>query len=610
MSQVKEQTADYQLADLSPALKTAEAGNVLLESLPVWLSAQTRKSAGRGRSAGNTLQYGVQKLRELILELAVRGKLVPQDLNDEPASILLEKIAEEKARLVKECKIKKPKVFNHVEPEEQPYHLPTGWQWVRLGLITEANTGFAFKSSEYREHGMLVLRVTNINSDGTINTQDAKFIDPLDAQEKYENFALNEDDVLLVMVGGSLGKIGIIPNNVLPAVLNQNMWKLTRFGSILRDYFVYGLKYINNNLLEITSSTHGHLAQGEYLSKPFPLPPLTEQHRIVKKVDELIALCDQLEQQQADAVQAHDTLVKVLLDTLTQSENANEFQQNWRRIAEHFDTLFTTESSIDQIKQTLLQLAVMGKLVSQDPNDQPASILLEKIASEKAVQAQNGKVKKTKPRPRVSQEEEHFNLPLGWQWVRLGDVSYVFSGNSFSSSDFSNKGGVKVIKITNAGVGELVETNDFLPRDFLEKYEAYRVIEGDLILALTRPYISSGLKVSFCPPSYDNSLLNQRVAAIRPFINTQFIYKYMQSVYVLGLYQRRFGNSGLQPNLKMSDVTDLVIPIPPIAEQHRIVKKVDELMALCDQLKDRLNHTQTLQQQLADAVAENTINSK
>jgi type I restriction enzyme S subunit len=134
------------------------------------------------------------------------------------------------------------------------------------------------------------------------------------------------------------------------------------------------------------------------------------------------------------------------------------------------------------------------------------------------------------------------------------------------------------------------------------------VQQGDLILALTRPYISTGLKVSACPPLYHNSLLNQRVAAIRVFTDTEFLYQYMQSDYVLGLYQRRFGGSGLQPNLKMGDVTDLVIPVPPVKEQHRIVAKVDQLMALCDQLKTRLNTAQTTQLQLADTVVDEALN--
>ena len=128
---------------------------------------------------------------------------------------------------------------------------------------------------------------------------------------------------------------------------------------------------------------------------PFPIsiPPLSEQHRIVSKVDELMALCDQLEQQQTDHLAAHQILVQTLLSTLTQAADAAEFEQAWSRIADHFDTLFTTEASIDQLKKTLLQLAVMGKLVPQDPNDEPASFLLERVAIQKEKIGRQGNLK-------------------------------------------------------------------------------------------------------------------------------------------------------------------------------------------------------------------------
>jgi type I restriction enzyme S subunit len=348
---------------------------------------------------------------------------------------------------------------------------------------------------------------------------------------------------------------------------------------------------------------------GQFFSGLLPLPPLAEQHRIVVKVDELMALCDQLENQHNNAAEAHEKLVAHLLGTLTQSQNAEDFNANWQRIAEHFDTLFTTETSIDELKQTLLQLAVMGKLVPQDPNDEPASELLKRIQAEKAELIAEGKIKKEKPLASITEEEKPFDLPVGWEWVHLFKIADVISGNAFKSEDFNNESGTRVIKITNTGVNELIETSDFLPESFRTKYENYIVNEGDLLLALTRPYISNGLKISKCPSSYNKSLLNQRVAAIKinNHTNEEYVYQTLKSPYVLKTYQHRFGGSGLQPNLKISDVTELLIPLSPLAEQHRIVSKVDELMAICDQLKTRINEANELQRKIADVVVENTI---
>lgn len=585
---------------------------LITDHIDTWTSALAPKSsAGRG-SSSKTTHHGIQKLRELILELAVRGKLVPQDPNDEPASVLLEKIAVEKARLVKEKKIKKPKKLPEISKEEKPFSLPKGWAWVRLGEISEANTGYAFKSSQYLNEGTFVLRVTNIEPNGKIDTYDAKYIDSQSAANDYEKFSLEENDVLLVMVGGSLGKIGVVDADCLPAVLNQNMWKLVRYGDIALQYFIMAIRNINANQLEITSSTHGHLSQGEYMSKLFALPPLAEQHRIVAKVDDLMALCDQLEQRQTTQQLTHQTLVTTLLEAITRpGSDDHNTQAEIELLFANFDTLFTTEQSIDQLKQTLLQLAVMGKLVPQDPNDQPASELLQKIAREKVRLIKEKKIKTQQPLPEISDEEKPFPLPQGWEWVRLGDVANIVSGNAFKSSDFNEQAGVKTIKITNAGVGELIETEDYLPASFAKEFDAHVVEKDDLILALTRPYISTGLKVSKCPESYHGALLNQRVSAIKCYslFISDFAFLVMRSPFVLKTYQDRFGGSGLQPNLKVSDVTELLMPMPPNNEQHRIVAKVDQLMALCDQLKTRLQQAQTTQQHLADAIVEQAVGS-
>ena len=173
----------------------------------------------------------------------------------------------------------------------------------------------------------------------------------------------------------------------------------------------------------------------QFFSGLFPLPPTTEQHRIVAKVDELMALCDQLEQQTEASLGAHQALVETLLAALTSAASQEQLSSAWQHIAAHFETLFTTEESIDQLKQTILQLAVMGKLVSQDPNDEPASELLKKIAVEKEKLLKEGKIKKEKPLPRVGDQEEPFRLPKGWEWCRLQEVIDVRDGTHDSPKD-------------------------------------------------------------------------------------------------------------------------------------------------------------------------------
>jgi type I restriction enzyme S subunit len=410
---------------------------------------------------------------------------------------------------------------------------------------------------------------------------------------------------LLMVCIGTIGKCNLVQtdcsfnqqiNSVTPYIFNSNF-----LLAVCRSVY-FNAEAWNRS----SSTTIAILNKSNWEEIYIPIPPIAEQQRIVAKVDELMALCDQLENKHNNAAEAHEKLVAHLLGTLTQSQNAEDFNANWQRIAEHFDTLFTTESSIDGLKQTLLQLAVMGKLVQQDPNDEPASELLKRIQSEKAKLVAEGKIKKEKPLASITEEEKPFDLPVGWEWVHLFKIADVISGNAFKSEDFNNESGTRVIKITNTGVNELIETSDFLPESFRTKYENYIVNEGDLLLALTRPYISNGLKISKCPSSYNKSLLNQRVAAIKinNHTNEEYVYQTLKSPYVLKTYQHRFGGSGLQPNLKISDVTELLIPLSPLAEQHRIVAKVDELMAICDQLKTRITEANELQRKIADVMTQ------
>ncbi|ENJ7185045.1 restriction endonuclease subunit S [Vibrio fluvialis] len=590
-------------------------GNSLItEHIDIWTSAIKAKSAsGRGTSKKVEL-YGIKKLRELILELAVRGKLVPQDPSDEPASVLLERIAKEKAQLVKEKKIKKPKALPEITDEEKPFELPSGWEWSRLGNIIMASTGFAFKTSQYVEKGIFVLRVTNINVDGTINFFDNKYISEEIASSTYSNYQLFENDLLLVMVGGSLGKIGIVSKDVLPAVLNQNMWKLNPFGEIPVYYLKHGLGYINRNLLNITASTHGHLAQGDYLNKPFPLAPLKEQHRIVAKVDELMALCDQLEQQTEASIEAHQVLVTTLLDTLTSSADADELMQNWARISEHFDTLFITEESIDQLKQTILQLAVMGKLVPQDPNDEPASELLKRIAEEKAQLVKEKKIKKEKSLPPISEDEKPFTLPRGWEWCRVGSISNLKGGFAFKSKDFVTNSIYQVIRMGNIRPDNLrlSESPAYIPQQIAEEAKDYKLVSGDILLTMTgtkgkRDYLYS-LLINEKDIVSNQLFLNQRLCNIQPiFVAPSFVNMVIKADIVLDAIFTKSTGTANQANIGMDAIKNWVLPVAPLAEQHRINDMVNELMDVCDHIKTRLVDLQATQLKLTDTIIEQAV---
>ena len=363
--------------------------------------------------------------------------------------------------------------------------------------------------------------------------------------------------------------------------------------------------YFQRLAWELSSSTTiSILNKGKWEAIPIPLPPLAEQHRIVAKVDELMALCDQLEQQTEASLGAHQTLVETLLSALTSAADHAQFVSAWQRIAGHFDTLFTTEESIAQLKQTILQLAVMGKLVPQDPNDEPASELLKKIAAEKARLVKEGKVRKEKPLPPIADEEKPFALPSMWVWTRLGELSWKITDGEHISP-----------KKTDRGV-PLLSAKDVTSQGILYENPQY-VTDEDAVRFRQR-----------CNPEPGDILICSRGTIGRcAIVESDQIFCLMGSVILVKTsheYDKRYVLRFLQTNLAqewmlgasyatavsalyLKDVTKCLSPLPPLPEQHRIVAKVDELMALCDQLKSRLSAAQTTQLHLADALVEQAI---
>jgi len=355
-----------------------------------------------------------------------------------------------------------------------------------------------------------------------------------------------------------------------------------------------------------SSTTIAILNKGKWANIIVPLAPLSEQYRIVAKVDELMALCDQLEQQQTDSNTTHQTLVETLLATLTNAADQRDFAKAWQRIANHFDTLFTTEQSIDQLKQTILQLAVMGILVPQEPSDEPASVLLAQIAKEKARMVKEGKIKKQKPLPEISEDEKPFELPEGWEWARLGKALKKITDGKHHSPPNSEQGEYLYISAKNIKPEGLLLSNvTYVTKEIhKEIYSRCDPEYGDIL------YIKDGATTGIVTINNLNepfSMLSSVALLKVPegILNTYLLLS-LTSSYFYELM--RAGMTGVAiTRVTLTKMNDAIIPLPPLAEQHRIVTKVDELMTLCGTLKARLNDAQTTQIQLADAIVEQAV---
>ncbi|MFQ1887218.1 restriction endonuclease subunit S [Aeromonas veronii] len=589
--------------------------NLITDHLDLWTAAvRPKSSAGRGSNSKLELT-GIKKLRELILELAVRGKLVPQDPSDEPASVLLERIAAEKTRLVKEGKIKKPKALPEIGEEDKPFELPEGWECIRLGdLTSKMGSGSTPRGgqSAYVSEGIPFLRSQNVWNEG-LRLDDVVYIDE-NTHLKMEGTKVIPGDVLLNITGASLGRTLIFPDSIKEANVSQHVTIIRLLIDELAPFVHLGIK---SPLVQdlIWGRQVGMAIEG--LSKrtlelfEFPIPPLAEQQRIVAKVDELMVLCDQLEQRCESQLAAHQTLVETLLATLTDSCDADELAQSWARLSTHFDTLFTTEASIDALKQTILQLAVMGKLVPQDPSDEPAIDLLNRLVSKrdewlkKESKENSEAMTMLRKLKKLTVPTAPFELPKAWACAHLIQLSQMLVDCHNKTAPYVEVG-IPIIRTTNIRERQFIDRDlKFVSKETYDYWSRRCPPEpGDIIFTREAP-----MGEALIIPAGETWCLGQRTMLIRPmheFVSNKFLLLALTEPHLLERASEHAVGLTVK-HLRVGDVENLSIPLPPLAEQHRIVAKVDELMALCDQLTSRLQTSQQTQLALAESLVEGAL---
>ena len=517
-----------------------------------------------------------QQLKNSILQMAVQGKLVPQDPNDEPASVLLERIKAEKEALIKSGRIKKSKKSSEIFrgasrtlpyafceqigkeirdiSDEIPFEIPDSWEWVRLGFIGNWGSGAtpSRTNKEYYDGNIPWLKTGDLN-DGIIT----------DIPEKITELALEKTSVrlnpvgsvLIAMYGATIGKLGILN---IPATTNQACCACLPI-LVNNNYLFY---FLMSHKESFTKKAEGgaqpNISKEKIISTLFPLPPLAEQKRIVAKIEELLPYIEKYEQA--------ETKLTAL-----------------------------NKSFLEMLKKSILQEAVQGKLVPQNPDDEPASILLERIRAEKQELIKQGKIKKSKHesiivtrdkipyelidgKERCIADEVPFEIPESWEWVRLGIIStYNQTKKKINAKDADisiwgldlediEKGGRLLVKKT---VGERKAIGD---KTVFEK--------GDILYSKLRPYL---LKILVAP---DGGICTPEIVPFTVYggISAGYIVNFLKSPYVDGIVNgETYGMK--MPRVGTDTIISLLTPIPPLAEQKRIVEKIEELMTFCEKLK-------------------------
>lgn len=531
-----------------------------------------------------TAPGGVARLRELILTLAVQGKLVPQDPGDEPANVLLKKVRAEKDRLIAEKKIKRDKPLANITDEEKPFEVPVGWEWVRLAEVCSyIQRGKGPVYAEQSAHRVISQKCIRWYG---LNLEPARFITQ-DSLTNYEPIRfLKAGDLLWNSTGtGTIGRACLVPVEqdqaglvadshvtvVRPVQLNGKfLWRWIQSPYVQDE--IEGSASGTTNQIELNTST--------VINHLVPLPPVAEQSRIVARVEELMHVCDALEAKGKLEAAQHAKLVSTLLGALTNSDTPEALAENWQRIAAHFDLLLDRPQAIDAFEQTILQLAVRGLLVPQDPSDEPASVLLQKIRAEKDRLILEGKIRQDKTLAPIADEEKPFEVPEGWEWTRLGQLIRISSGDGLTAAQMTPNGQIPVYG-GNGVNGHHDQSNVEKSTIVIGRVGYYC---GSVHITPTRAWVTDNAFITRYPPA---------------LLDMKWLYWLL-----MGTNLKENDAATAQPVISGRKLYPIVVALPPLAEQSRIVTRVEELRRLCTDLRQRLSASQTTQAHLAEALVE------
>ncbi|MXX09919.1 MAG: restriction endonuclease subunit S, partial [Nitrospira sp. SB0667_bin_9] len=520
----------------------------------------------------------IPRLRRFILDLAVRGRLVPQDPNDEPASELLKRIAAEKKRMVEAGKVRKPKMLILVNETEIPFMLPTNWRWsqiAEIGLLSPRNETTDDTLASFVPMPMIAADYGEASNHEVRRWGDIK--------GGYTHFA--EGDVGLAKITpcfqngkstvfrdltGGVGSGTTELHVVRPLFVNPNFVLL----------FLKCPYFIETGIPIMTGTAGQKRVPTEYFAySPFPLPPLAEQHRIVAKADELMALCDRLEATQAERETTRNRMATASLARLNAPDpDPATFQIHIAFAFNNFTPLTTRPDQIKALRQAILNLAVRGKLVAQNPNDEPASELLRR-------------------RKIVVQGAGPFDLPGSWTWVNVGEVADSRLGKMLDKA--KNKGMPREY-LRNINVRWF----DFDLSDVLEmRFEDSELPEfalrfGDVLICEGGEPGRAAVWDDRRPDIYFQKAIHR--VRFQDFVDSKFFVKALRASADDGHLSEYFTGTGIK-HFTGKGLAAYLFPLPPLAEQHRIVAKVDELMAVCDRLEEGLTTNTNTQRCLLDS---------
>ncbi|MBS7460748.1 restriction endonuclease subunit S [Pseudomonas syringae] len=536
----------------------------------------------------------IPRLRRFILDLAIRGKLADTHTTDEPASEILKRIFDSTRERKISGKYVEPKSFIDIGTGELPFSVPSHWSWARLVEIADVSYGFAFESSRFNNSkvGMPLIRIRDISKTDT----EAYFDGPYDPQ-----YVVEAGDYLIGMDGNfNVRKWSGIRGLLNQRVARVNNWRKSLVASFLEIPLQVILDYLHS---KTSQTTVKHLSAKQLNGVYLPIPPIAEQHRIVDKVDELMTLCDRLEAAQQCREISRERLAKASLQLLIQpvepenTEHVHFFLQQLPRLTNN-------TSQIKALRQAILSLAIQGRLVRQNGDTESAETLLKRLHSDIKAYGLENRVKPAVV-DSVSDDVIPFELPKSWSWTRLASICNVITDGDHLPPPKADDG-VAFLTIGNISAGYLDFSNcRYVSRDYFDKITTYRrPVYGDLLYTVVGATYGRPVMVDtaseFC--------VQRHIAIIKPArdISRHYLHLLLKSSFVYDQATRCLTGTA-QPTLPLRPLRNFLIPLPPLEEQYRIVKKAEELLKLCDQLEVKVSTALTDSRYLLENLLNNAL---
>jgi type I restriction enzyme S subunit len=546
----------------------------------------------------------IARLRRFILDLAVRGELVPQDPNDEPAAELLKRIAKEKSRLVKAEEISRFAEFKPTLASDLGFDIPAIWHPAKIeNVLNELQTGpfgSSLHQSDYRAGGTPVINPASIQDERIVPIE--KMAVDANTLERLASFKLRTGDVVMAR-RGEMGRCAIVTEREAGWLCGTGSLILRPSKFLFPNFLVLligsplGRQYLGGTAV---GTTMQNLNQSILLKLPFGLPPLAEQQRIVAKVDELMGLCDQLEATRAGREAKRDRLAAASLVRLNEP-NPETFEADTRFALDALPSLTARPDQIKALRQTILNLAVRGKLVSQNANDEPILATLNRAMARRAALVKTKKVR-AKKLDGFGGLEADADLPSSWVLERLGNLvdpeNTISYGVLVPGGEVSD--GIPFVRAQDLALsGHSVRPNKTIAPEIEKAYARTRLRGGEILVCV----VGSIGKLGIVPQSWAGANIARAVARVMPIpeISCEYLLVVLRGEPVQ-TYFNETTRTLAQPTLNVGLIEQAPIPLPPLAEQNRIVAKVDVLMKLCDRLEESLNATATTRRRLLDAL--------